>query len=1699
MVNLDKHWSYSTTLYFVVMFSPESFIIRRQCTPFCEAKCKYAGHHHKILVAVINCVDNRSYNEFTKTITKFVRKGWKVDDPIEDPYPEFRYPLVHWATVLGNVMVLKWCVDQGLNLNKRWGQRSETALHRLMVCGYSALRENSHNILKTFKRLVKLLKVLLQSKDDNKDLPIHVAAKVLVERPLMGDSRFDPTYTEMLKILVRITCELDPELLNCRNRDGNTVMHILSQHDKGAEILKLLIENGADCDLPNAEGIKPIDIAKAKDVTDIIGVLSKNDEDHNSSCSKNEDDHNSSCSKNEDDTGLEEIGDIDIIYIESDDDMDNNNDEKDETYIRNLLERVKSEPDDEMDETNEDTNDAEDKKDPDWNDTDLEASTSNDTLFTIDEDSYDIDGPFASLNDSAFDGNLGEQRCISRNDKQTSTLKRKSSDKETVQGPEEKKLKNPNAQGKERKVISPKLEIQLNMPKFKSLKRKIRQETMLGEKAAKTVFPVCSSPDLTTQTQEIAQTRTVSPSNEEFAQQAPESSQNLLEKEETGADTAVAVVTVSEQSNEQNESVLSSSKFAGTLPGMCTEEIEQVQGQLINYLSSVKESLPTTKPAENLFPSSEVASEEIPQPRTLSSSREESIPQTTEDAQRSFSSSAEIRSAWQRLHGKIAGHGSLKDNLSQLGKLFDILKPAETRTKSPVGTSTPSPVTIESDRSSSGSSTEQESSIPGGLSMEQQLSSSSLLTMDQQRSSPGLVLSEQHYSNQSTPSPPTDHPRSKKRIEDVITNLKERHSRRESFESSSSTESNSIQDQLNGKQSDSITEQQATTDTSLRIQTAKKYLTNGEGSDDALERQVAVELHASRSSTPLTNNDQANDQSVLPLSENDLSKTTKISQVQNSDIVIKKETNDSERSGKFVDGNVTNGETPTTSRSSVTSQGGINQKAVSDHDSNTVTKKSSKRPRIPRNALPTQVQAGSYRAMIPGGFSTSTFETPADDGASTSTDTSDSGAGRSDGTYQQLSSLTSEAERLCEEINNASSSPHTVVSSGGKTDSNYDPLYSVIDEFCEEVYGISRGPERRRKKQGETSKRAEDSVQNNATQPQSLAQSEVAPTPGQVEDQGSLPTQTQSTTQKQPEVEIKIKQEPGVEDSYTQSQTMAHDQTLENPADQTRVSVPGQIQQAAGQMQTNTTQGQVVSTQIQPTLPLATQPTENIAQGQTQVPRNVLLQQQHPLQTVGQNTVQTLEHVPAQSQTQPVGFATQGPGYIPTPQNTGQIRLQHMIPGPFQEMVHVQGQGRGRIQVPRQILAQVLHKHFPGMVHLLSPNGTRRPANPQNVGMNQQNVTRPVNPQNVRMNQQNVPRPVNPQNIGMNQQNVTRPVNPQNIGMNQQNVTRPVNPQNIGMNQQNVTRPVNPQNIGINQQNVTRPVNPQNIGINQQNVTRPVNPQNIGINQQNVTRLVNPQNIGINQQNVTRPVNPQHVGMNQQNVTRPVNPQNIGMNQQNVTRPTTMMRPQNIRQVLRQSVTQNVNNPPAVYSTQSNQVYAPNPTTPAFVVVPSTNPQPRQPTLHQINRYYQTRTNVPNGHTNILGQPIPGSIQLQRPNAANLSGQRAQGPNQVLSLRPRYANIQPQPQNTTQIRPPNPNISSHVQTYNGRTVIARVLGPDTETAMANKINRDPTDRSTLNSAMPASVVSSAIARSNVSSSLANASGVNNSPSEREGK
>ena len=1245
------------------MFSPEDFIIRRQCTPFCEEKCKYAGQHHKILVSIINCVDNRGYTKFTRTIAKFVKKGWNLNHPIEDPDPEFRYPLIHWATVLGNVMVLRWCVNEpSLYLNKRWGQRSETALHRLMVCGYSALRESNVNMLKTFKKLVKLLKVLLPSKDDNKDLPIHVAAKVLVERPLVDDSRFDRTYTEMLKILLKVTCEVDAELLNYRNIEGNTVMHIVAQHDKGAEIVEMLVENGADCELSNLEGFKPIDIARARDATDVLDLLSRSNEDLEPS-------------KNDDKCGLEEIGDMDVIYIESDDDTDNNNsDDHDEAYIRNLLQRVKSERDD-----GNDVYDVDNANDPDWNVADIDASTSNETLFSTDEESFDIDVPGISLN-QAKPTDLHSKNSSVNSEKPKCDLKRKLADNESLRKSEVKKSK---VLRKESEGVLPILEIQLNKSKFKSLKRKIRQEATGTQKAAKGLFGASSSPERTpTPNKKIPESQVTF--KDEVVEETLETSQSFAQRFNSAADTTENLETVEEHSDQENECELFSSKVTNTLSRLFSDEMKETQDRL-NYLpvSHVKERSPAIELAKNRHSSPDLTTEK-PTDEISRSTTSKEIAQAPEDSKDSFSSSDESRSAWQSVNG-------LKSNLSPQREVFEISKSLKTRTEQPIGTSS-STLTAEQDLSTP---TEQ------------------LLTMEKQRSSPSPGLIEQH---KSTPSPPsTEQPRglsfTRKRIEDVITSLRERQqsgitSRRGSCESASSTENNPTPT-VRMQQSDSTIGMEATT--CSFIKEAKSNLTSDEKSESNIENQTSALVETDKQEQILSSNDdEPKDEEVSPLPEQNRSSVN-----TDCNVSIKKEVDDTQNSGKCLNNRAESGQKQPDVCSSAVSQ--ENNQTTARSLSNDVRAKQGAKElqRIPRNALPTQIQAGSYRAMIPGGDSTSTTVTEKPSGEDAGTDmhahiSSDGGEN-----YQPLQSLTPEVESMIKEVIN---DRPPVCTSNGIVAPDYDPVYSVIDKMCEEMYGISSGLQRSNEEQNETTKQAERSPQGNVAQ------------------------------KPEPKVDeaIKIKQEPGADDN--ESQTVTHDQILRTP---TRENESGSC--AASPVQTDTMQGQPVPTPIPAFQPVIPPPQRNI-QNQTQVqsfapqqqfPTNIrpgqaqlflVLQSQTPglaqapqlgVQQQGPRLVQRTQHL----QTPPSAQHLQNPllvQHLQTPR--GQVRPERVLQRPIERQRAQPSQINPRTLTPEQIqyLTHVQQRYRMASVKQISWNNVRRQVNSQNFGVTQQNI-RPAN------------------------------------------------------------------------------------------------------------------------------------------------------------------------------------------------------------------------------------------------------------------------------------------------------------------------------------------------------------------------------------
>ena len=51
--------------------------------------------------------------EFEDTVKSFLKKGWKREDEIPDPVKNYRFPLLHWAGVLGKCRAMEWMIKNG--------------------------------------------------------------------------------------------------------------------------------------------------------------------------------------------------------------------------------------------------------------------------------------------------------------------------------------------------------------------------------------------------------------------------------------------------------------------------------------------------------------------------------------------------------------------------------------------------------------------------------------------------------------------------------------------------------------------------------------------------------------------------------------------------------------------------------------------------------------------------------------------------------------------------------------------------------------------------------------------------------------------------------------------------------------------------------------------------------------------------------------------------------------------------------------------------------------------------------------------------------------------------------------------------------------------------------------------------------------------------------------------------------------------------------------------------------------------------------------------------------------------------------------------------------------------------------------------------------------------------------------------------
>ena len=91
---------------------------KKTCTPFCDNK-KACPKHHDLLLTLINCSDrknqeaNACFEEYQSTVKAYLKKGWNVNDAIPDPVRNYRFPLLHWAGVMGKTRALEWMINFG--------------------------------------------------------------------------------------------------------------------------------------------------------------------------------------------------------------------------------------------------------------------------------------------------------------------------------------------------------------------------------------------------------------------------------------------------------------------------------------------------------------------------------------------------------------------------------------------------------------------------------------------------------------------------------------------------------------------------------------------------------------------------------------------------------------------------------------------------------------------------------------------------------------------------------------------------------------------------------------------------------------------------------------------------------------------------------------------------------------------------------------------------------------------------------------------------------------------------------------------------------------------------------------------------------------------------------------------------------------------------------------------------------------------------------------------------------------------------------------------------------------------------------------------------------------------------------------------------------------------------------------------------
>ena len=199
------------------------------------------GHHELVEVLVraeFGSVDMRALQ---RCITKYTEQGWTSKHLLASTNDIYKFPLLHWAAVLGRFKAVKFLLERGFSCLDQAEDTGGTALHAATLHLVAARRKVAPAKY-IFERLVGLLRESLIIQDNEMASPMHRAAEQLA----LG-VHADHYEHCLIMMLVQAVNEFGTASLvtDLQNQDGNTVLHILCKHDAVAyRSIKAFLEAG---------------------------------------------------------------------------------------------------------------------------------------------------------------------------------------------------------------------------------------------------------------------------------------------------------------------------------------------------------------------------------------------------------------------------------------------------------------------------------------------------------------------------------------------------------------------------------------------------------------------------------------------------------------------------------------------------------------------------------------------------------------------------------------------------------------------------------------------------------------------------------------------------------------------------------------------------------------------------------------------------------------------------------------------------------------------------------------------------------------------------------------------------------------------------------------------------------------------------------------------------------------------------------------------------------------------------------------------------------------------------------------------------------------------------------------------------------------------------------------------------------------